>query len=71
MIPGCVRNCSRTSKTTRPAARPTALMARPLNRNTTAAPMITPTSRFGEVDLEVDAPLVAWYLVQRAARSPR
>ena len=47
MIPGLVRNCSRTSKTTRPAARDTALIARPENRNTTAAPMIRPNSRFG------------------------
>ena len=47
MIPGLVRNCSRTSKTTRPAARDTAWMARPENRKTTAAPMIRPNSRFG------------------------
>ena len=47
MIPGLVRNCSRTSKTTRPAARETALIASPLNRNTTAAPMIRPTRAFG------------------------
>ncbi len=32
-----MRNCSRTSNTTRPAARETALIARPENRNTTKA----------------------------------
>ena len=36
MIPGISRNWRRTSKTTAPAARPTALIARPENRNTTA-----------------------------------
>ena len=38
MIPGLVRNCSRTSKTTLPAARETALMASPEKKNTTEAP---------------------------------
>ena len=33
--------------TTRPAARPTAMIASPENRNTTEAPMISPTSTFG------------------------
>ena len=48
MIPGWVRNCSRTSNTTRPAARETALIARPEKKNTTAAPMIAPTTLFGD-----------------------
>ena len=43
MMPGISRNWRRTSKTTAPAARPTALMARPENRKTTAAPRISPT----------------------------
>ena len=47
MIPGRVRNCSRTSKTTRPAARETALIARPEKKNTTAAPSTAPTTLFG------------------------
>ena len=47
MIPGCVLNCSRTSKTTRPAARPTAMIARPEKKNTTDAPTMRPTSAFG------------------------
>src|SRR5262245_8680491 len=47
MIPGCVLNCSRTSKTTRPAARPTAMIARPEKKNTTDAPTMSPTSAFG------------------------
>ena len=47
MIPGWSRNWRRTSKTIAPAARVTALIARPENRNTTAAPMITPTRVFG------------------------
>src|SRR5664279_2456679 len=47
MIPGWVRNCSRTSNTTRPAARPTALMASPEKRKTTAAPITTPTRTLG------------------------
>ncbi len=58
MIPGLVRNCSRTSKTTRPAARDTALIARPENRNTTAAPMIRPNSRLGcSIDREKSSAL--------------
>src|SRR4051812_50144746 len=47
MIPGLLRNWSRTSRTTRPAARATALMARPENRNTTDAPRIKPNSTLG------------------------
>ena len=47
MIPGLVRNCSRTSNTTRPAARDTALIARPEKKNTTAAPSTAPTTLFG------------------------
>ena len=47
MIPGFSRNWRRTSKTIAPAARATALIARPENRNTTEAPMITPTSVSG------------------------
>lgn len=47
MIPGMSRNWRRTSYTTAPAARETALTARPEKRNTTAAPTITPTSVFG------------------------
>ncbi len=39
MIPGISRNWRRTSKTIAPAARVTALIARPENRKTTAAPM--------------------------------
>ncbi len=57
MIPGIVRNWRRTSYTTAPAARDTALTARPEKRNTTAAPTITPTSVFGEMMLsENDSP---------------
>ena len=47
MIPGFSRNWRRTSNTIAPAARVTALIARPENMNTTAAPMITPTSVLG------------------------
>src|SRR5579859_7125821 len=47
MIPGCVLNCSRTSNTTRPAARPTAMISRPEKKNTTDAPTMRPTSAFG------------------------
>ena len=47
MIPGFVRNWLRTSFTTRPAARATALTARPEKKNTTDAPMIRPNSTFG------------------------
>ena len=47
MIPGFSRNWRRTSNTIAPAARVTALIASPENMNTTAAPMITPTSVFG------------------------
>ena len=47
MIPGISRNWRRTSKTTAPAARATALIARPENRNTTAAPSSTPTRTAG------------------------
>ena len=47
MIPGISRNWRRTSKTTAPAARPTALIARPENKKTTAAPRSGPTSVCG------------------------
>jgi hypothetical protein len=47
MIPGFSRNCRRTSNTIAPAARVTALIARPENMNTTDAPMMTPTRVFG------------------------
>ena len=51
MMPGFSRNCRRTSNTTAPAARLTALTARPENRKTTAAPSTTPTSVFARDDL--------------------
>ena len=54
MIPGISRNWRRTSKTTAPAARPTALIARPEKRNTTAAPSSTPTSTAGLKTQEVE-----------------
>ena len=54
MIPGFSRNWRRTSNTIAPAARVTALIARPENMNTTAAPMITPTSVFGREHLVVE-----------------
>src|SRR6266516_2296970 len=60
MIPGLVRNWLRTSKTILPAARPTALIARPLNRKTTDAPMITPISTFGPTISNLGV-LLAWY----------
>ena len=47
MIPGWVRNWFRTSRTTRCAARPTALISRLANMNTTEPPMITPTRTLG------------------------
>ena len=47
IIPGCKRNCSRTSTTTAPAARETALIANPENKKTTAAPIINPTRFLG------------------------
>ena len=47
MIPGCSRNWRRTSNTMAPAARVTALIARPENMNTTAAPRIRPNRTFG------------------------
>ncbi len=43
MIPGNSRNWRRTSNTTAPADRDTALIASPENRNTTAAPNSRPT----------------------------
>src|SRR3954453_3871301 len=48
MMPGISLNWRRTSETTAPAARPTALIARPENMNTTAAPISRPTSTLGE-----------------------
>ena len=47
IIPGYFLNCSRTSTTTAPAARETALIARPENIKTTAAPIINPTKFLG------------------------
>src|SRR3954469_9984795 len=47
MMPGFSRNWRRTSNTMAPAALVTALTARPENMNTTAEPMIRPTSTFG------------------------
>ncbi len=47
MMPGFVRNCSRTSNTTRPAARDTALIARPEKKKTTEAPTMSPTRLCG------------------------
>ena len=47
MIPGISRNWRRTSKTIAPAARVTALMARPEKRNTTAQPRSRPTRVLG------------------------
>ena len=49
MIPGCSRNCRRTSNTIAPAARVTALIASPENMKTTDAPMIRPTRLLGAV----------------------
>ena len=56
MIPGISWNWRRTSNTTAPAARPTALIARPENRNTTEAPMIRPNEvgRIGDVQDAVE-----------------
>ncbi|CAM5240047.1 hypothetical protein SVIOM342S_05149 [Streptomyces violaceorubidus] len=47
MIPGRSRNCRRTSKTTAPADRDTALIASPEKRKTTAAPAMSPTRLLG------------------------
>ena len=49
MIPGRSRNWRRTSNTTAPAARLTALMASPEKRKTTAAPRTTPTRVLAEM----------------------
>src|SRR5699024_7644827 len=51
MIPGMLENCRRTSKTTAPAARPTAEMARPENRKTTDAPISKQNRLFGSATL--------------------
>ena len=59
MIPGWVRNWLRTSRTTRCAARPTALISRLENRNTTEAPMITPTRTFGRSIDRLNVPAAA------------
>src|SRR5690242_7702892 len=53
MIPGSSRNWRRTSNTTAPADRDTALIARPENRNTTAAPRIRPTRLPGLATLRI------------------
>src|SRR5260221_672317 len=47
MMPGWVRNWLRTSRTTRWAARPTAMISSEENRNTTDAPTISPTRTLG------------------------
>ena len=47
IIPAISRNCRRTSKTTAPAARPTASMAMALNRQGTRPPTIRPIMAFG------------------------
>ena len=49
MIPGCSRNWRRTSKTMAPAARVTALIARPEKRKTTAAPAEITVARLRDV----------------------
>ena len=49
MIPGWERNWRRTSCTIAPAARVTASISRPENRNTVAPPRITPTRVTGEM----------------------
>src|SRR5664279_4456279 len=59
MIPGISRNWRRTSMTTAPAARATALTASPENRNTTAAPSSMPTSVSGDTTLAVNT-LTCW-----------
>src|SRR5699024_238704 len=41
------------SKTTAPAARPTALIARPVNKKTTAAPIINPTRLLGSATFKM------------------
>ena len=46
----------RTSSTTRCAARPTAMISRLENRNTTDAPMINPTSTFGWAMFRANVP---------------
>ncbi len=65
MIPGRVRNCSRTSNTTRPAARETALIASPEKKKTTAAPRIAPTTLLGFTRLKASCRVSA--AVSRAA----
>src|ERR1700722_7822081 len=47
MIPGCSLNCRRTSCTTVPAERPTALMASDENKNATDPPMSSPMKTVG------------------------
>jgi hypothetical protein len=47
MMPGCSRNCRRTSCTTVPADLPTARMASAENRNGTEPPMSNPMNVFG------------------------
>ncbi len=54
MIPGCSRNCLRTSNTTRPAARPTARIAWAENMNATDPPISRPTRTLGLLDRDVD-----------------
>ena len=48
MMPGISANWRRTSNTIAPAARVTASIARPENKNTVAAPRITPTRVIGD-----------------------
>ena len=67
MIPGCSRNWRRTSNTMAPAARVTALIARPENMKTTDAPMIRPTRVLGAVmsKLSSSAPASAEVIASR------
>ena len=54
MMPGVVAELVAYLEDHRAAARPTALIASPENRNTTDAPIISPTSTFGLVDAETE-----------------
>ncbi len=53
MIPGCSRNCRRTSLTTVPAERPTARMASELNRKAIDPPMSRPMKILGLATLTI------------------
>ena len=67
MIPGCSRNWRRTSKITAPAARDTALMARPEKRKTTEPPMIRPTRLLGDATSRMPR---YWILFPSASTPP-